>query len=296
MIASSHLTHAGNQTEVGSESEPAAKSAICLDLASIPYEASAVIYEKNADSVLAPASITKLLTVITAIEVFRSSSLPENFTLEVCEDDDVNGSGRNVYSGDRLSFADSIANLLLPSSNVLANTIARTFGEILLIQKNPPRPPPSAAQRFIFEMNRIAKRLGMINSQFMNPHGLATRGHKSTARDLLLLTKACLGYEQIANAWGLESCTINIDGPKPRALKVNPAFQSSIKKEIPNFFLPYYLGGKTGSLYPSFFNLAAVSWRPAGRQRVSVILGSPTVSDRYFDYLKLATYEIDKLG
>jgi D-alanyl-D-alanine carboxypeptidase len=261
-----------------------------LELGATPNEADTVIYEKDADKVTAPASITKLLTVITAIEISRNPLLPrENLTLEIKVGDYVIGLGANAYNGDQLSFTDCIAIFLLQSLNVWGNVIARVFGRVLLGSDEGGK--DEAVQRFISEMNRTAQKLGMTRSEFMNPHGRGAKGQKSTARDLSLLAKACLNYEQIVDIWGRDTYTINVAGPKPRTVEVKSSFRSSTEESGIQFSPRYYLGGKTGTLpsvVPPLCHLVAVSKGPNGKQRISAILGSPTAADRYQDYLKLA--------
>ncbi|MBP2542219.1 D-alanyl-D-alanine carboxypeptidase [Agrobacterium tumefaciens] len=270
---------------IGPTPDLAAKSAICLELAHNSAGSDVIIYEKDADKAMAPASIVKLMTAIVAIETASDFQLPKSFKLEMIPEDDVDGSGRNLHAGDCLSLGDSIANLLVPSSNVAANLIARTFGEMLLGSKT--GTSSDAVQRFVAEMNTIARNLGMTKSQFLNPHGLAVRGQRSTARDLSLLVKKCLIYGPITRGWGARAFAIGITGSSPRRLVVKSAFHSSTQRAVPGFSLPQYLGGKTGTLWPSHFNLAAVSSTKNGGICVSVSLGSPTVEERYHDYMKL---------
>ncbi|GAA0683879.1 D-alanyl-D-alanine carboxypeptidase family protein [Vreelandella titanicae] len=270
---------------IGPTPDLAAKSAICLQLPHNSTGSDVIIYEKDADKAMAPASIVKLMTAIVAIEMASNFQLPKSFKLEMVPEDDVEGSGRNLHAGDRLSLGDSIANLLVPSSNVAANLIARTFGQMMLGSKT--CTSHDAVQRFVAEMNTTARNLGMTKSQFLNPHGLAVRGQRSTARDLSLLVKKCLIYGPITRVWGAKAFAIGITGPVPRRLVLKSAFHSSTRRAVPEFSLPQYLGGKTGTLWPAIFNLASVSATKNGGICVSVSFGSPTVEERYHDYLKL---------
>lgn len=262
------------------------KSAICVALRHGPNGADVTICEKDADKPMAPASTVKLITALVAVRVANRLHLPRSFRLEVAAEDQVVGSGRNIHPGDRISFNDSIANLLVPSSNVTANMIARIFGRLLLGSAR--ARAHDAVTRFVIEMNTMARSLGMSHSVFLNPHGLAAVGQKSTARELAMLTKACLAHEQITRVWRTRAFAIGVTGPTPRRLVAKSAFHVSTGRAVGEFSLPHYLGGKTGTLAPSHYNLASVSGVDHEKTCISVILGAPTAQDRYFDYLRLA--------
>lgn len=265
--------------------ELSAKSAICVQ---VPHDGSGsplVLYEKDADRPVTPASITKLVTAVTALRLADERDILSSAELTVSSDDNVEGSGRNVREGDRFTFRDAMANLLLASSNVSANVIARTFGTILLKEESESSLAP--IERFLGEMNAVADSLQMATSRFLNPHGLAIKGQRSTARNLSYLLRECLGYPLITEFWGLENHIISIDGPNARKLAINSIFRASTLKAVPDFAIPQFRGGKSGTLWPSVFNLAAVSERVDGDLIVSVTIGSPSLVKRYSDYLAM---------
>lgn len=271
------------RSEVGVELT--ARAAICVQVPRENAGPLVVLHEKDADRPVTPASITKLVTAVTALRIADGKGIPHSAELTVTSDDNVEGSGRNVREGDRFTFRDAVANLLLASSNVSANVIARTFGTILLKDEGESSVAP--IERFLGEMNAVAGDLRMATSRFLNPHGLAIKGQRSTARDLSLLVRECLGYPLITEFWGLEEHVISIDGPNARKLAVNSIFRTSTHKAVPDFAIPQFKGGKSGTLWPSVFNLAAVSETVAGDLIISVAMGSPSLVDRYFDYLTM---------
>lgn len=263
--------------------ELSAKSAICVYVPgnSIGNE---ILHEKDADRLITPASIIKLLTAVTAVRVAGARGLPSSFELTVLPSDSVEGSGRNVQGGDRFSLQDGLANLLLASSNVSANAIARTFGAILLRDETKLAADP--VDRFVCEMNSVGISLRMTASRFLNPHGLPEGGQRSTARELALLVRECLNHRQITETWGLDKYAMSIRGENAREMVVESIFQTSSINEVPNFSIPHYQGGKSGTLWPSAFNLAAVS-EVNGGLIISVTIGSPTAAERYSDYLAM---------
>ncbi|WP_158681523.1 D-alanyl-D-alanine carboxypeptidase family protein [Microbulbifer pacificus] len=262
-----------------------AKSAICVLLSKGADKPFLSIYEKHADLAITPASITKLLTALTAIKIASENKIPTSYNLTVSHSDNAGGSGRNLVPGDKISFLDGIANLLLTSSNITANVIAREFGSILQVMN--PKTLLNPVNRFVEEMNSVSNHLQMKHSKFFNPHGLDTKGQRSTARDISVLTAICLKQRLINDTWGKEQKIINISGPNKRKLVARSIFRESTARVIPDFSIPQFLGGKSGTLYPSLFNLAAVSEINPDDNIISVIIGSPSPTDRYSDYLKL---------
>lgn len=85
-----------------------------------------VLYEKNANELIVPASITKVLTALTVLDLVTDL----NLCITINSNDCVIGSGASFIPGDQLSVLDALYALLLPSSNVIANALARTFGKL----------------------------------------------------------------------------------------------------------------------------------------------------------------------
>src|SRR5690606_27396064 len=106
-----------------------AEGALCLYLGDGETE---VLYEKGAASQLPPASLTKVLTAVTALRLAASRDIGLDYDLTLAASDLVGGSGNNLLEGDTITFADAIANMMLPSSNSTATMVARTFGQILV--------------------------------------------------------------------------------------------------------------------------------------------------------------------
>ncbi|MNK89031.1 D-alanyl-D-alanine carboxypeptidase DacB precursor [compost metagenome] len=262
--------------------EISAKSAICVLLPTMAG-APVVLYEKDAERVMQPASLIKLLTAITALKITDRRCIPLSHELKVIASDDAKGSGCNVWEGDSVSLRDSMANLLLVSSNVTANAIARTFGELLLGRTG--KVGAKAVDRFDCEMNSVAVGLRMTRSRVSNPHGLAVRQQRSSARDLSLLVCACLDQPLIMQLWGLDEYNMTVAGSHPRNILVKHSFKPHSHRGSADFAIPQFIGGKTGTLYPDNFHLATVSTTRRGHRLISVTLGSSSLEYRYLDYL-----------
>lgn len=133
-----------------------------------------VLYSKNADERHEPASTTKILTALIAIEncdletVFKVSKSAA----------EVEGSQIGLEAGDEVSLGDLLYMLLLKSGNDAAVTIAENIaGDV---------------ETFASMMNERAKKAGCENSNFENPHGLGSENHYTTARDLALIAAEAL--------------------------------------------------------------------------------------------------------
>lgn len=230
------------------------------------------VYAKNPDETFHPASLTKLLSVVTALDVASRFDRSLDAMLRVRAGDEAKGTGRNIQAGDRFSFQDAIANMLLPSSNVTANVVARTFGGALLDSQDRETSPVA---RFVQEMNAPATRLGMSRSFFVNPHGLKAAAQVTSAADIARLLIVASQRPAITNVWSSTSYDMTITGPNARRENIT----SSVKMiEDGNV-----LGGKTGTLRAITYNLAIWSETSSGAKLASVILCSSSDSARYAD-------------
>ena len=124
------------------------------------------IWEKNADAPLPPASTTKILTAILAIE---SGRLDERLPVSV-EASEVAPSKIGLRPGERMELRDLLYAVLLNSANDAATVVAEGIA--------------GSESAFAVRMNAKAASLGARNSHFVNPHGLTADGHVSSARDL----------------------------------------------------------------------------------------------------------------
>jgi D-alanyl-D-alanine carboxypeptidase (penicillin-binding protein 5/6) len=158
------------------EPDIAAQSAIVIDA-----DTGAVLYAKNPDESWAPASLTKIAIALVALE-----SAPLDQLLTVEQYDLVGESSMGLAAGDELTLETALYGLLLPSGNDAAMTIARNLGAL------PGDSPQESVDRFMRRTNLMLERMGLRNTHLLNPHGLDQTGHRSTARDLALVTREAL--------------------------------------------------------------------------------------------------------
>ena len=147
--------------------EISASSAIVLDGASLE-----ILYERDAFSRRAPASLTKIATAIVAAE---HGNLDDRTVSLVHYWDLGDSTTMALEPGDEISVRDLLYGLMLVSGNDAAYVIARHMA--------------GSDDAFAIAMNLLVERMQLQDTQFRNPHGLTEVGHYSTAYDLALLSR-----------------------------------------------------------------------------------------------------------
>lgn len=184
---------------LGAESTPldpgeiSAASALLMDGVS-----GEVLFARSADEPRPPASVTKILTALVVLEHGR---LQERVTVSAAAAR-VGGQQLGLRRGQRVSLGDLLASLLIQSANDSAVAAAEHVG--------------GSVAGFARRMNATARRLGMEQSRFLNPHGLHEPGHYTTARDLARLTQAALEDPVFARLVRTREATITILKPTQR--------------------------------------------------------------------------------
>jgi D-alanyl-D-alanine carboxypeptidase (penicillin-binding protein 5/6) len=158
-----------------------ATAAIVIDEAS-----AAVLYDKEAHSGRAPASLTKIATLILALE---HGNLDEMVEIDVNSSTMRGSTVMGLMPGDRFSLRDLLYGLMLPSGNDAALAIGRHIA--------------FSDQAFVAQMNLLLQRLGLNESHFANPHGLGNNNHYVSPYDLAMLARYGMTlpeFHQIVNA------------------------------------------------------------------------------------------------
>ena len=144
-----------------------------------------IIYSKNADEKMYPASMTKILTALVAVDYYDYDSL-------ITVGDEVNqvpydSSKAGHTRGETLSVLNLIRGLVIPSGNdtsaVIASAVAKKVSENSALEYS------ECEKLFSGLMNKKAKDLGAFNSNFVNPHGYHDENHYSTANDIFKLSR-----------------------------------------------------------------------------------------------------------
>lgn len=152
----------------------AASSFILMD-----YHTGKVLAENNADIKLAPASLTKIMTVYVAFREIASGNLKLDDLATVSQNAWQTGGSRMFLEvNTKVSIEDLIKGIVIQSGNDAAVTLAEHIA--------------GSESTFAEMMNQQAARLGMLNSHFEDSNGLPAENHYTSARDLAIVTKAII--------------------------------------------------------------------------------------------------------
>ena len=163
-----------------------------------------LMYFKNINATIAPASITKLMTSLILIENYNLSdyieiSLPSDYIYE--------GKVAYLKSGQKMTIESLLEFILIYSANDACFAVAQLFNE--------------NTDDFIALMNKRAKQLGMNNTNFKNPDGLDQDGHYTTLSDLLILSKEVIDNYELLSIIMRKSFISNIEGEDKVYLNTN---------------------------------------------------------------------------
>jgi serine-type D-Ala-D-Ala carboxypeptidase (penicillin-binding protein 5/6) len=153
----------------GAEIKIAGRAAVLMEM-----RTGKILWRRNENLSLAPASTTKIMTALVALERSNLSDtvvVPEEATLST-------GGTVRLQAGERLAVEQLLYGMLLQSGNDAAIALAKHSA--------------GSVAKFVRLMNDKARRLGAIQSSFRNPTGLPRTGHVTTARDLAVITRAAL--------------------------------------------------------------------------------------------------------
>ncbi len=252
---------AGIFGETSDEVKITAESALVVD-----FKTGNILYEKKSTKKIFPASTTKMLTIIVAIENIDDYSKVVKIS--------KNASGRN-HSAFKFSKGDEISLMDLLKASLICSHNNATIALAEYVCGN--------VEDFVKMMNLKAKEIGAVNSNFKNTNGLDSEypDHKTTAYDLALIAKYCLSnnlFKQIVNT---QKDYIHINGKE-------------IEIKNTNDLLPYdYIGGvKTGYTENAGFCVVLYSDKN-DLELITVVLGCSSVEDRKNDSVRLLNWAYD---
>lgn len=222
-----------------------------------------VLYTKKSKTKRLPASTTKLMTAVLLVE---SGKLHSKTKVSAYAASTPWSYGR-LQAGDKYRTYDLFYAVMLPSSNAAATAVAEKVS--------------GSTAKFVKKMNKKAKKIGMTDTNFCNPHGLHQSGHYTTALDLAKLTAYAYGKDEIRKAMGTSTRTI-----KSLRYKRQWTLYSTdvLLGKIKNFF-----GGKTGTSPEAKYCFTGV-YKYKDKTYVTVVLNAGTADGRWNDTKKLQSY------
>ena len=239
-----------------------AKSAILIDAST-----GNIIYEKNAHEKLAPASMTKMMSMLLIMEAIDRGELKWNQMITASENaSSMGGSQILLETGEKMSVKDLFKGIAVASGNdavvALSEAIAGTEDE------------------FVKRMNQRAKELGLQDTNFKNPHGLDTANHYSSSYDMSLIAKELVKHEKVLEFTSIYEDYLR-EGQKNKVWLVNT-----------NKLVRFYdgLDGlKTGYTKEAGYCLTSTAKRGDTRF-ITVVMGEPDTKTRNSETTSMLDY------
>ena len=227
-----------------------------------------VLFAQNMYDQVYPASITKIMTALLAMEYNQPDTQVTITEEDLALEDGSQMSGLAV--GDTVTMDQLFHALLIYSANDAAMAIARQVG--------------GSVENFVQMMNDKADSLAMTGTHFANPHGLHDENHYTTAYDVYLMLYAAYQHTEFQNTMSMSSYTLNITHADGTAgtiyLSSTDKYLTGEKNAPENVTV---LGGKTGTTDEAGSCLALVSQNAYGEPFISVILHASTKVELYED-------------
>ncbi len=222
-----------------------------------------ILHAISPDKVWPAASLTKLATAVVTLEHAKLGKV-----IRVLDADDVGGAKLHVKNGGTLSMLDLLAATLIGSANNTANALVRASGHPLA--------------QFLRDMNTYTRRVGAKQTRFVDPSGIDP-GNTTTARDMALVARNAFSNGTIRSLTQHGSYVIRVlsTGERRRIKNTN--------KLVTNSPL-IVLGGKTGLLDESGYNVVVEVRNRAWNRLVIVIFGAPSFPSAFQSIEKLAAW------
>lgn len=242
-------------------------------------ESGNVLYEKNSTEKLYPASTTKIMTAILAIE---KCDLNEKAVVSQAAIDAVPSGYTNagLVAGEEFTVQDLLYALMLASANEAANVLAEHIS--------------GSVEEFATLMTEKAKELGCENTNFVNANGMHNENHYTTAKDLAIIAKYCFENETFRKIIQTVSYTIPATELHPEEDRVLTNTDALINKNS-KYYYEYALGGKTGFTSQAGNCLVCFA-KKDGVYLTAVLLKASSSANRFSDAKTLLSFGYDNFS
>ncbi len=247
--------------------EVKAKSMVLIDA-----ETGQVLYEKDPDVRLAPASITKVMTMLLALEAVEAGKAGlDDMVVTSTAASKIGGSQIWLMEGEEMKFQDMLKAVAIVSANDAAFALAEHIA--------------GTEPDFVRLMNEKASELNMKNTHFQNSDGLPALDHYSSARDIAIMSRELILKHPEILEW-TSTWTDWLQRLHPRAQQ-KESFLRNTNELVVKY--PGADGLKTGMTNEAGFCLSATAKRDDTRL-ISVVMGLPSNGERLDDTVKLLNY------
>ncbi|MBQ9048825.1 MAG: D-alanyl-D-alanine carboxypeptidase [Solobacterium sp.] len=210
-----------------------------------------VIWDEKSEERIYPASMTKLMTAVLALEHIEDPEETFLFTEEILEGLEEAGANRAGFApGDEPTLLDLVYGDMLPSGADCSRALAWYIA--------------GSEEAFVELMNEKAQELGMHDTHFVNTSGLFDEDHYSTCRDIAKLMDYCMDNEQFMEVMQTVHYVSAPVRHYPNGLSMDNYVMAYVNQPEPGLFrylfqIPGFLGGKSGYILESQFSLASAA-------------------------------------
>ena len=233
------------------------------------------LYEKNADTKVYPASTTKIMTVLLAVEAVEMGEVAltdyvtasENCDFDMIED----GSSAGIVPGETMTFENLLYCAMVSSANEACNIIGEH------ISGNIPD--------FVEKMNTRAKELGCENTYFNNTHGLPDDSHYTTARDFSIIAQEAITHPLFMQICNTPKVTIPATNVSPeRYLSNTNGLINNDSISYPGYYYEAAAGIKTGHTDAAGYCLISTATKNGMTLLCVVMGGKARVNEKTTDF------------
>ncbi len=249
-------------------------SVLALDLASNAKSAiimepttGKVIFEKNSNERLEPASMTKIMTLLLTFEAIDNGKISLDDMVTISKRAaDMGGSQMFLEAGSNIRLEEIIKGVSIASANDGAIALAEYIG--------------GSVENFVDMMNKKAEDLGLSNTHFINPHGLHADNHYSSAYDMAIMASNLINHEKILNFTSIYEDYFNKpDGSRTWLVNTNKLVR----------FFKGVDGLKTGYTKEAGYCLTATAKKNNVRY-ITVVMGEPSSDIRSSETTNMLNY------
>lgn len=250
-----------------------AEAACVMDL-----QSGTVLYDKNMNKKEYPASITKIMTTLVAMD---NSSLSETVKYDdrAYTNWESRASNIGIVDGEKLSMEDSLYAIMLASANEVCNGVGiHVAGSI---------------DNFVAKMNEKAAELGCKNTHFVNPNGLWNKDHYTSPYDMALIGRAAMQNEDFRTIASTKYYDIGKSNKRKYIDPMANHHKMLNSGDMPKYAYKYCIGGKTGYTDKCRYTLVTFA-KKGNMELVCVVMrvdGSPYMdTNAYTDTTRLFNY------
>lgn len=249
-------------------------SVLAIDLASnaksaiiIEPTTGKIIFEKNSNERLEPASMTKIMTLLLTFEAIDNGRVSLDDTVNISKRAaDMGGSQMFLEAGSNIRLEEIIKGVSIASANDGAIALAEFIG--------------GSVENFVDMMNKKAEDLGLSNTHFANPHGLHADNHYSSAYDMAIMASNLISHEKVLNYTSIYEDYFNKpDGSRTWLVNTNKLVR----------FLEGVDGLKTGYTSEAGYCLTATA-KKGNVRYITVVMGEPSSDIRSSETANMLNY------